>query len=79
MKHLIVDAEKLKVWKDYYDKQHNIEAVALLESLKLDGAILSEEESLKKFKEIWEDGLDYECRLTKGAKESSWERIKDTL
>ena len=66
MRYLIVDLEKLK----------NSSSIEILNTFK---ACLSEEESLAKFKEIWEHGWDTYYYEDRSLNPQKWEDLEKTL
>ena len=79
MRYLLIDMDKVR------SGECNINNPDNWVGLNLDLAILSEEETLAKFKEIWDDG--HECGFIDGfdgytvpkTKEQDWEQFKETL
>ena len=76
MRYLLIDMDKIR------SGECNINNPDNLIGLNLDLAILSEEESLAKFKEIFMAGENFICweeRLTYSKKSPNWEQFKENL
>lgn len=83
MKYLILDKEKWDSWvQAAKDDTARKMVETVLGSMTIDGTVLSEEESLEKFKEVWDNGYDegndYKLH-TEESRQEDWEKFSKTL